>query len=186
MLHDLGERPVSTLSGTTRLDVTRAIDSLEHVSRALQSLGWYFNTEIVRLTVDGSGFYNIPDDWVHIEVLSGGPTTGPLNETPKLFVRSRKLYDVNNTTNVFTGAAAVKLCVVRLLEYEEMPATAREYVYASASIRNQSRTIGSSAVDGDLREQARVSLATLKEEDIDAENLDGTYSPHFVQLMHNR
>jgi hypothetical protein len=186
MLHDLGERPVNSLAGTSRLDVTRAIDSLEHVSRALQTMGWWFNQEIVQLTVDGSGNYNIPDDWTHVEVLSGGPTSGDLDEIPKLTVRGRVLFDVNNSTDVFTGADTLKLKIHRLLEYTDLPTNVREYVYASASIRNQSRTIGSASVDADLREQARVSLAAMKEEDIDFENLDQTLAPHAVRLMHNR
>ena len=55
MLHDLGERPVNSLAGSTRLDVNRAIASLDSVLRRLLNRGWWFNSESIRLTVDGAG-----------------------------------------------------------------------------------------------------------------------------------
>lgn len=186
MVHDIGGRPVNTLVGSSRLDITRAVNSLEQVSRSLQQRGWWFNTERFVATVDNDGYYNISDDITHVEVVSGGPTTGPQSQTPCLVMRGRKLYDVNNGTDEFIGAPNVTLVGVRLLGYEDLPSTAREYVYTAASVRYQSRSIGSSAVDADLREQARVALSILHEEEIDALNVDGTTSRAFLQMMYNR
>ena len=97
-----------------------------------------------------------------------------------------RLYDTVNATDTFAGGTTIKLKVHRLLEFEEMPSSAREYCYAAASIRFQSRSLGSNAVDQDLKEQARTALALLNEEDIDAQNLDATFSDHFITMMHNR
>ena len=186
MLFDIGERPVNSLSGSTRLDVTRAIATLDRVQRNVLTRGWWFNTELIELTVDGSGYYNLPTNVVHAEVYDGGPTQGPQDRTPFLVVRDSKLYDTENQTDVFIGAAEVTLRIVRLLEYEVLPSSVRDYVYAAASIRNQSRAFGSKQVDAELRDQAASALATMHEENLDALDLDQTTSDHFITLMWNR
>ena len=185
MLHDLGDRPVNTLSGTSRLDVTRAIASLEQASRQFQIAGWWFNREQIRLTVDGSGNYNLPANAVHVEHTSGGPASGD-EGLPFLVVRGCVLYDTVNATSDFTGAPSILLKIHRLLEFTDLPSSAREYVYAAASIRNQSRAVGSEAVDRDLIRQAGSSLAIVQEEELDAEDFDLTTAPRFYTLMHNR
>lgn len=188
MLADVGERPVNSLTGSQRLDVTRAIDTLETATRDVLEDGWWFNREVVRLTVDGFGRYNVPDNVVVSEILRGGPTdTGANDLPPTLVVRDRVLYDTSNGTDVFVGADAVYLECLRLLEFESLPSTARSFVYASASIRNQSRALGSKAVDQDLRAQASSSIARLKQEEIDNTSSDeGTLNSRFFKLMHQR
>ena len=184
MLHDIGDRPVNTLTGATRLDVVRAIDSLEHVSRAVQLMGWWFNDEIVDLALNGDDQFAIPETYVRVEAIENLPDG--VDRTPHLVVRAGLLYDRANATNTFAGAGAVRLSITRLLEFEDLPSSAREYIYASASIRNQSRTIGSQAVDGDLRAQAASAYATMQSEDFENENYDQTYAPTFIDMMHRR
>ena len=185
MLYDVGERPVNTLTNPSRLDVSRAVNALDRMNRQVQLPGWWFNEETLSISVDGSGYYNLPDNLAKVEVVSGGPTTG-INGTPFLVVRGRKLYDTMNATDVFTGSDPVKLEIVRILTYEELPMSAREYIYAMASIRNQSQALGSDNVDKDLQRQAVQALTALKAEEADARNIDGTLSPYFIELMHNR
>lgn len=184
MLHDLGDRPVNSLADPTRLDVVRAINSIDQTSKMLQIQGWWFNTEKIRITVDGSGFYNIPVDITHVKQLQGGPRSGT-EGTPALIVRGSKLYDVTNATNVFAGGASILLKVHRLLVFEDLPASVREYVYASGAIRFQSRALGSGNVDSDLKLQAEAAFAIIHEEQISAEALDTTFSPSFRTLMHD-
>lgn len=187
MLHDIGERPVNTLDNIARLDVTRALNSLEGVSRMTQANGWWFNRENVTLQINGDGQYIVPDDIVHAEVLSGGPVAGADDYDVELVQRGNKLYDRANATDVFAaGSENVVLRCSRLLEFGDLPENAREYIYCAASIRFQSRTLGSAAVDADLRAQAEVALANLKEEDLDYENIEQTTTPHFFGLMYNR
>ena len=132
MLEDVGDRPVNSLAGSSRRDVTRAISTLDDFSRMVQSRGWWFNTERRRITVDGSGYYNIPDDIVHVEVEAGGPTTGQYDATPLLVIREGRLYDTANATDVFTGEPYIDVIVFKLLEFEKLPTNAREYIYAGA------------------------------------------------------
>lgn len=187
MLHDIGERPVNTLAGSARLDVTRAVNALNMVSRSTQQRGWWFNTEKITIQVDSNGRYTVPNDVVHIEAFEDGPVPGSDERAYVLTQRGAYVYDRENGTNVFdTASEDLVILAVRLLDFTELPNSAREYIYCAASIRFQSRTLGSSAVDADLREQARTALTNLQEEDIDFENLDQTTTPHFFNLMHNR
>lgn len=184
MLHDLGDRPVSSLADPTRLDVIRAINSIDQTSKMLQIQGWWFNTEKIRITVDASGFYNIPADVTHVRQLQGGPRSGT-EGTPALVVRGTKLYDVNNATNVFIGGESILLKIHRLLVFEDLPGSVREYVYAAGAIRFQSRALGSDNVDKELKLQAAAAFAIIHEEQVSAESIDTSFSPSFRTLMHD-
>lgn len=187
MLHDIGERPVNTLENQSRLDVLRAINSLEKATRATCATGWWFNTENVIIPLGADNKYTLTDDIVHAEVLEGGPVATDDQYEVELTQRGSVLYDRANATDEFaTGSEDVVLRCTRLLAFDDLPATAREYVYCVASIRFQSRTLGSAAVDADLREQASIALSSLREEDLDHENLNQTTTPHFFNLMYNR
>jgi hypothetical protein len=187
MLYDINERPVNTLENQSRLDVLRAISSLRMASRMTQETGWWFNTENLVVALDSNNQYTLDTDIVHAEVLEGGPATPVDGYEVELVQRGVVLYDRANGTDEFDSTSEdVTLRCVRLLEFEDLPATAREYVYCAASIRFQSRTLGSTAVDADLREQAMVALTSLREEDIDHENINQTTAPHFFNLMYNR
>lgn len=185
ILYDAGLRPTTTLTAPTRSDVIRAQASLDFMVRSILQRGYWFNTEIITLSINGSNQYPVPVSAIHVEVLSGGPTTGT-NGKPFLVVRGSVLYDVVNATSTFVGGPDVKLKIQRTMDFEELPSSAREYCYAAASVRFQSRALGSNSVDTDLKEQAQSALALLNEEDIDAENFDTTYSSHFIDMMHNR
>lgn len=183
MLRDVGARTVTTLSGTLRRDVQMALDTLRRTVRTVCQRGHWFNTEYKEVSINGSNQYPVDSTWVHVEVVGGGPTTGPLNQTPHLIVRNTLLFDRMNNTNTFAGAPDVELEVFKLLNYESLPNSARELCYALASIRFQSRELGSRAVSAELREQAEAARALLTQEDVDNENINLTTSPRFVTMM---
>ena len=185
MLADLGDRPVNNLLDTNRLDVNLAVQALESTTRAILAFGWWFNEENATITPDSNGNYNLPDDWSAIKYVSGGPGNGTI-DFPRLIARGRRLYDVANGTDVFIGEPAVTVSFARLLTFDELPMTAREYIYATASIRNQTRALGSASVDPDLRQQAGAALASLRNEEVENSVEDLTMSPRFVDLMHRR
>lgn len=187
MLHDVGERPVNTLEDQARLDVVRAIDSLRRASRMTQETGWWFNTEEITITLDTNYQYPIDTDIARLEWVEGGPAAPADGNEPELVQRGGFVYDRANARNVFASTDEdLVVSVVRLLDFEDLPPTVREYVYCVASIRFQSRTLGSTAVDADLREQANIALISMREEQVDWENCDQTFSPHFINLMYNR
>lgn len=186
MLADLGERPVNTLTGSQRLDVQRAILTLASYTRQINSMGWWFNEEEVEVAVNGAGQYIIPDDFVKVDYRSGGPGSGSRG-LPNFVVRERKLYDTVNATDTFSPTdPSIRLRITRLIPFEDLPASAREYVYAASSIAMQSRTLGSASVDADLRGRAVSAIALLKQEEVENVAEDTTYSPRFFDLMHRR
>ena len=185
MLADLGDRPVNSLADTNRLDVNYAVQALESTTRAILAFGWWFNEEQATLSPDASGYYNLPQDWSAIKYVSGGPGNGTI-DFPRLVARGRRLFDVANGTDVFVGEPAVTVSFARLLEFDDLPMTAREYIYATASIRNQTRALGSASVDPDLRQQAVAALASLRNEEVENSVEDLTMSPRFIELMHRR
>ena len=185
ILFDIGDRPVNTLTGTTRLDVVRAVESLDHVTRALLGQGWWFNRETTVLSLDGDDKFPVPTDYADVEAIEDIPDAGDHGDT-FLLVRGRFLFDVTSSRDIFPGAGPVTVTFSRLLEYEQLPVTAREYCYAAASVRNQSRSIGSSAVDADLRSQAATAFTSMHAENIDAQNIDQTFSPTMITMFHRR
>lgn len=185
MLADLGDRPVNSLTDSNRLDVNYAVQALESTTRAILSFGWWFNEEQATITPDADGYYNLPADWSAIKYVCGGPGSGTIG-FPLLVARGRRLYDVTNGTDVFLNEAAVTVSFARLLEFDDLPMTAREYIYATASIRNQTRALGSASVDPDLRQQAGAALASLRNEEVENSADDLTMSPRFLDLMHRR
>lgn len=136
MLTSIGEIPVSSITSATTNDVSIAIQILDHVSREVQSRGWFFNTDInYSLVPNNNNEIALPANALRVE----------LAESSRLFnyvERNRKLYDrVNNT---YTITNTVKVNIVFLLDFEELPEVARHYVMIRASRIFQDRMLVSS------------------------------------------
>jgi hypothetical protein len=56
MLTSIGESPVNTITASTTTDVSIAIQILDNVSREVQSVGWYFNTDTNYKLVDRDNY----------------------------------------------------------------------------------------------------------------------------------
>ena len=190
MLFDMGERPVSSISDSSRLDVVRAVATLDRITREFCSRGWFFNREEQTITPDTAGSYNVSLDIVNVDVsekaASSNANTSSVTGTPANFaIRSGVL--VNSVDNVSTGYTAdLTVEVVRLLEFEAMPAQARAYVYAKASAINVTRSIGATDLVQVRNAQATTLLAELKSEDISHQDYRSTESPRHLQLIWGR
>jgi hypothetical protein len=116
MLSCIGESPVSTLTSTHTADVSVAQNILDEVCRELMSRNWSWNTVTKQtLTPDLSGQISVPSSWVRVE--------HPLKDYAK---KGNYLYDRENETYTF-GAAVSDLKAIQLLEWEDMPESARRY-----------------------------------------------------------
>lgn len=189
MLRDVGARTVTSLSGTLRRDVQMALDTLRRTTRTVCQRGHWFNTARKRLAPNGSDRYEIDPTWVHVEVEADAPTSPKQYSEPIHLVVTgngsggRVLYDRANNNDTFVGGPTIQLVVHLLVDYVDLPNSARELVYTLASIRFQSRELGSRAVSAELREQAEAARALLTQEDVDNENINLTTSPRFVTMM---
>jgi Tail tubular protein len=138
VLQMLGEAPVNSLTGQFGL-AQQAQDMLNDTSRRIQAEGWSFNTDYQRLLQrDGSN-----------QILVGGNVSKVVVD-PYVYTnvdvvqRGDKLYDRRGNTYTFT--LDLKADVTYLLEWEELPEYAREYITIKAGRHLQEAIVGS----GDL------------------------------------
>jgi hypothetical protein len=135
MLSSIGESPVSTVDDSGVVDVVMARQILSSVNREVQSRGWHFNTEKgiqlnpsfpnkeLVLPANTLRVDSVLED-AHIDVVQ----------------RGTRLYDRTNHTYAFDKSMKVDLVV--LLAFEELPETARQYITIRASRIFQERTLG--------------------------------------------
>jgi hypothetical protein len=133
MLTSIGEIPVSSITSATTNDVSIAIQILDHVSREVQSRGWFFNTDInYSLVPTNNNQIVLPANALRVELAES-------SRLHNYVERNRKLYDRVNNTYTITGT--VKVNIVFLLDFEELPEVARHYVMIRASRIFQDRML---------------------------------------------
>lgn len=133
-LASMGEEPINSL-GDDNAFVNSAKFALEQANINEQSLGWYFNTETLTIyphSVDG--FYYLPSDILDFHKNELNPSWAVL--------RGTRVYD-KDKAEYYTGTAPLKLSILRLLAFEELPIMARRLVKAAAV------TIFQQSYDGD-------------------------------------
>lgn len=136
MLAAIGETPINSLVGSKSVDVSMAENTLEEISRDIQTLGWVFNSDPgVTLVRDSEGRINLGDNVLQVEVSKVDyPDIGPVQ-------RGSKLYDRKNHTSVFKKN--IKAAVVYLLDWDDLPEAARRYINIKAARKFQDENVGS-------------------------------------------
>jgi len=175
MLTSIGEIPVSSITNATTNDVSIAIQILDHVSREVQARGWFFNTDInYSLTPNNNNQIELPANALRVELADG-------YRRHDFVERNRKLYDrVNNT---FTITDNIKVNIVFLLDFSELPEVARHYILVRASRIFQDRMLVSSELHKFHEMDELQSYMSLKEAegDIGRHNiLTGNYDVYRV------
>ena len=157
MLGHIGESPVNSISNTNALPVSAAtaISALDEVSRAVQSEGWNFNTEVnVSLSPAGDGTITLSDDIIEMD---------PIDTSIDVVQRGLGLFDRSNNTTVFTSN--LKVNQTRLLDWDSLPEPARRYVTLSASRVFQGRVVGSRELEALIARDEYTARAKLLEFD---------------------
>lgn len=134
MLGHIGETPVNSISDTNALPISAstALSVLEEVSRAVQTEGWHFNTEInVTISPANDGTVTLDEDILEIDTVS----------TPDIVQRGLSLFNRTDNTSVFSSDLTVSL--TRYLDWTSLPEAARRYIVLRASRVFQGRIIGS-------------------------------------------
>jgi hypothetical protein len=143
ILSVLGEAPVNTLGdedNPTITAVSAARRALKMASRALQNQAWSFNTEYdYDLTPDGDGFLTVPSNCIRVDV-------DPLGSDSSLDVvlKGTRLYNKADHTFVFEDPITCTL--VLLLEFDELPEAARNYIMIRAARKLQDQMAGNDAL----------------------------------------
>lgn len=163
MLTTIGESPVSTVEDNGVVDAAIALQILRSVSREVQAKGWHFNTEkeyvLTPTYLDGELI--VPKNAIQVD------TVGE-DQHIDVVQRGTRLYDRREHTYKFTKS--VKVDMVVLLEYDELPEAARQYISLKAARIFQERVVGSQELSSFNRSDEARALATLQE--TDAENAD--------------
>ena len=167
ILDVMGLAPVASLGFNQ--DATYAETTLDEVNRRVQSKGWYFNTVTEDLTADGAGTITLPTnvarfDWPRTDV-----------KDPDLVMRVNTVsgvmeaYDVLNNTFTLTANKVFKDCrLVQLLEFDEIPEAARQYIMIVAGRTEQDRAVSSPARARFSREDEFRAMIEMRREEMKA------------------
>ena len=158
LLAAVGEAAVSSLETATTVDVTHAKNLLSNINREVQQKGWHFNTEWdVVLSLDSDS--RIPLGTTILSIYS----PSKLNT-----IRGREgspfLYDLSN--NTFTWTASVNDAVtITLLDFEDIPQTARQYITTKAARIFQEEIIGQVSAEAVNRQEEVEAYADLLDDE---------------------
>jgi len=158
LLAAVGEAAVSSLETATTVDVTQAKNLLSNINREVQQKGWHFNTEWdVVLSLDSDS--RIPLGTTVLSIYS---------PTKMTTIRGREgspfLYDLDN--NTFTWTTSVNDAVtITLLDFEDIPQTARQFITTKAARIFQEEIIGQVSAEAVNRQEEVEAYADLLDDE---------------------
>ena len=158
LLAAIGEAAVSSLETATTVDVTQAKNLLSNINREVQQKGWHFNTEWdVILSLDSDS--RIPLGTSILSIYS---------PTKLTTIRGREgspfLYDLDN--NTFTWETSINDAItITLLDFEDIPQTARQYITSKAARIFQEEIIGQISAESINRQEEVEAYADLMDDE---------------------
>ena len=160
MLTSIGEQPIQNLddlAGLTDASIARQI--LSNVSRAVQSRGWVFNTDL-----DKEMIPNLEGEIVLNDTILRVDTTTRMRDPEHDIVeRGRKLYDRQTNSPKFESDAKVKVNLIIYLNFKDLPEPARRYISMRAARIFHDRVVGSGELHRFYQEDEMQAWATLIE-----------------------
>ncbi len=180
MLASIGQSPVNTLTGTLPKDVNKAVDALDNALRDVLTRGHSFNSDSnYPLTPDGNGRIDVPSGASSIDPTFGENFTMRWDSggTPAL-----RLYD-NNKRSFTDFVNNVKVDIIWLFEYEELPQHARGYIAMKAGREFQTTIVGSEILYSFTKEMENEARAIFRR----IEKRNGRYNiNHNSPAVHRR
>ena len=158
LLAAIGESAVSSLETATTVDVTQAKNLLSNINREVQQKGWHFNTEWdVILSLDSDS--RIPLGTSILSIYSPTKLTTIRGREGSSF-----LYDLDN--NTFTWETSINDAVtITLLDFEDIPQTARQYITSKAARIFQEEIIGQISAESINRQEEVEAYADLMDDE---------------------
>lgn len=157
MLGTLGEKPLNSLTDTHRF-LAAALDMLEENNRAIQGKGWWFNMEEVTLEpspIDQSIY--LPNDCLSIRPCANGSYPNYPTHIRNYVKRGDRVYNLNGGT--FEFSKAMRLMLIRQVEFEDLPDVAATYIAARAVYEFQVLYDGDTAKTRTL--ETKISMALI-------------------------
>jgi len=158
-LENIGQAPVSSISGDISVDAQIALNFVRKVNRELQSRGWHWNTD--------KNYPLTPNNYGDIVLPSGTMAVHSYGEDEgrDVVLRGPTLYDRDNRTYRFTEVVKTQITIA--LTFEELPEPARRYIALKAARVFQNRVEGRE--DGsDMRDEMQ-ALAILMADELQSE-----------------
>lgn len=154
MLRSIMESPVDTLEDLSAPDAGGALAQLRMSSKAVQLIGWNWNTdEEYTLTPEAvTGNLVLPANTLKVIL--------PDEQVLQLTQRGLRMYDRLNHTYTFTDPVDVTL--VTGLDFSELPEAARLYIMLTATVIFQAGTVGSAQLDKFDRSAMQQALLSLE------------------------
>ena len=172
LLTSIGEAPVSQ-EGTGLEEEAIASTVLDEVSRAVQTIGWSWNTEDnFPLSRDMEGKITLPVNTLKVDF-----------QTPNYIARGLKIYDRKNHTYTFNSD--LKATLIIGLDWDELPEAMRNYVTYRAGRVFQARQVSATTLHEFTRideERAYVALFSAEQEVANVSLFDNVE----IQLMLDR
>ena len=158
LLAAIGEAAVSSLETATTVDVTQAKNLLSNINREVQQKGWHFNTEWdVILSLDSDS--RIPLGTSILSIYS---------PTKLTTIRGREgspfLYDLDKNTFIW-GDSINDAVTITLLDFEDIPQTARQYITSKAARIFQEEIIGQVSAESVNRQEEVEAYADLMDDE---------------------
>ena len=158
LLAAVGEAAVSSLETATTVDVTQAKNLISNINREVQQKGWHFNTEWdVVLSLDSDS--RIP---------LGTSVLSVYSPTKLTTIRGREgspfLYDLDNNTFIWTTAINDAVTIT-LLDFEDIPQTARQYITTKAARVFQEEIVGQVSAETVNRQEEAEAYADLLDDE---------------------
>ena len=165
MLSTVGEAPVNNLTGSVSADVRLAECILDEISREVQSSSWHFNTEKdVSLLPNSNDEVSLASNVVRVDLEDDN-----VDVNYDIVVRGSKLY--NRKSRTYTIRATLKYSVVYLLDWDDLPETAKRYIMIRAARIYQDRLLGSEKISAFTRTDEQAAFISLREFEMDTSDL---------------
>ena len=179
MLTSIGEQPIQNVDDKAGLsDASIAETILLNTSRAVQSRGWIFNTDLDwTLTPNQMGEITIDDTILRVDT-----TTRLRDADTDIVERGRKLYDRKKNTSTFPLTSKVKVDLVKYLNFHDLPEPAKRYITIRSARIFQDRVLSSTNIHGfqlQDEQQAYIELQDYHAETADFNIFDNydTFAP---------
>jgi hypothetical protein len=165
LLATIGESPVNSLTSGL-VEASLAEQTLDNVSRDVQSMGWAFNTDLkFNLTPNASNEIALPANCLHVDT-----TALRMSSESDLVQRGMRLYD--RIKNTYTITDTIEVDIVVLLSFDEMPEAARRYATIRAARILQDRVLGSESLHSFNAADEQSAWVALSHNESDVKDLN--------------
>lgn len=142
-LATIGASPVNDVD-TPSVDVSMAKNTLKEISLAVQSHGWYFNTEQDKVwTPDSAGLIPIPDQVMYVDNAYVTPKVAVDERQATIKIRGGKRYLFDNYNKTYTFTSSITTKTVYAYDWNSLPQPAKQYIAIRAARVFQDRSVGS-------------------------------------------